>query len=99
MKKKSRKSEEIKNILVISHNSFNDINNMGQTLSRLFKYYPKRNISQLYFHSDPCDKTICDNYFRITDKDLLNTIIKIKKKKNKGIKKNLNLNNNKFINR
>lgn len=95
--KNYKKTEaNLKNVLVISHNSFNDINNMGQTLSRLFKYYPKKNISQLYFHSDPCDTNTCDKYYKITDKDILNSMFKFKKikKGNNQNTKSITINKN-----
>lgn len=68
-------------VLVISHNPFSDTQNNGKTLEAIFDNYSKDSISQLFF-SDLCpDLDFCNNYFRITDKDVMVNNISLKKKR------------------
>ena len=62
-------------VLVISHNAFSLTNNMGKTLYSLFGMFNKGNIAQLYFHVLNPDVDICKTLFRITDSDVLHSII------------------------
>ncbi len=63
-------------ILIISHNVFSDSENMGKTLLNLFSGFDEDDICQLYFHSEvPTVDGICGNYFRITDRDALKSIV------------------------
>lgn len=62
-------------LLVISHNSFGRENNMGKTLEMLFAGWPADKIAQLYFSDNlPCSD-ICHRYYRITDFDVLKTLL------------------------
>lgn len=61
-------------VLVISHNSFNHKNNMGQTLCRLFNNINKTDLAQLYFHKLSPAENICEDYYRITDEDAIKSI-------------------------
>jgi hypothetical protein len=65
--------------LIISNNPFSKTSNNGKTLESIFDNQNFINISQLYFTSyqNP-DYSFCDNYFRITDKDVLKNIYKRK---------------------
>lgn len=72
------KKNDIK-ILVISHNVFSKTSSMGRTLANFFIDTPKENIAQLYFHSEVPTTDVCENYFRITDFEILK-----KSKKNIG---------------
>lgn len=62
-------------VLVISHNAFSLTNNMGKTLNSLFGTFSKENIAQLYFHILNSDVDVCKTLFRITDRDVLHSII------------------------
>lgn len=61
-------------ILVISHNVFSNITNMGKTLSGYFKEFDSNDIAQLYFQPEKPSLNISQNYYRITDKDILKSI-------------------------
>ena len=58
-------------ILVISHNVFSETSNMGKTLSAYFGNWHAENLAQFYIHSEVPTIDICENYFRITDKEML----------------------------
>lgn len=62
-------------ILVISHNPFSLTSNNGKTLEAIFKDYNKENLSQLFFSEMIPDTSYCDNYFRITDKNVIKNTI------------------------
>lgn len=64
-----------KNILVISHNVFSKTSNMGKTLSAYFAGSKNEQISQFYIHSEiPTDDSVCKNYYRVTDKEIIKSI-------------------------
>jgi glycosyltransferase involved in cell wall biosynthesis len=63
-------------VLVISHNAFHTTNNMGKTISSLFKGWDSNKLAQLYFQSEFPDSKLCENYFRITDKELLKSFFR-----------------------
>jgi glycosyltransferase involved in cell wall biosynthesis len=65
-------------VLVISHNVFSTTSNMGKTLSAFFAGWDTEKLAQLYFHSEVPNSIICENYYRITDFDLLKSIFKRK---------------------
>lgn len=58
-------------VLIISNNAFSLTKNNGKTLSSLFKGWPEEKIAQLYFYPEAPDFSICKNFFRITDEDVL----------------------------
>lgn len=58
-------------VLVISHNVFSETSNMGRTLKNFFIDWNKDCIAQLYFHTEIPTTNVCENYFRITDFDVL----------------------------
>lgn len=59
-------------VLVISHNSFSSLTNNGKTFESFFGGIPKQNLAQLFFSSNnDIDFDYCDNYFRITDVDVI----------------------------
>ncbi len=63
-------------VLVISHNVFSNSENMGKTLYKLFSNFREEDVCQLYFHSEvPTIKNACSSYYRITDRDVLKSII------------------------
>ncbi len=61
-------------ILVISHNIFSESASMGKTLSSYFKDWNVDEIAQFYIHSEIPTVSVCENYFRFTDKDALKSI-------------------------
>lgn len=66
-------------VLVISHNCFSTTQNMGKTLSTLFCEFGKDEIMQLYLYPSLPNIKKFDNYYRITDKDVIHSIVKRKK--------------------
>ena len=58
-------------VLVISGNSFSNISNNGKTLESFLGPFGKENLAQLFFHPDNPDFDFCENYFHITDIDVL----------------------------
>lgn len=66
-------------ILVVSHNCFSTTQNMGKTLNALFNEFNKDEIMQLYLYPSLPNIKKFDNYYRITDNDIIKSIIKRKK--------------------
>lgn len=62
---------EYPKVLFISHNAFSKTLNNGKTFSSLFSGWPKDKIAQLYFHNEHPDFDVCENYFIITDEQIL----------------------------
>ncbi len=66
-------------VLLISHNVFCKNSNMGKTLSAYFADFGIENIAQFYVHSEvPNDDSVCTNYYRVTDGEVLRSILKRK---------------------
>lgn len=66
--------KEYPNILVISNNPFSKTSNNGKTLTSFFKEFPSRNIAQLYFNHENPSENSCDNYYRISDTQILTSL-------------------------
>ena len=62
-------------ILVVSHNVFAKTSNMGKTLASYFRGINSADIAQFYIHSEIPTDDICKNYYRITDKDAIKSIL------------------------
>lgn len=60
-----------KNILVVSNNPFSETNNNGKTLASLVRDHPKENVFQLYFSEEYPSFEVCNNFFKISDLDIL----------------------------
>ncbi len=61
----------LKRILIISANPLSDASNNGKTIASFFDSYPKELIAQLYFYPTAPSSEVCDNYFRISDMDMV----------------------------
>jgi glycosyltransferase involved in cell wall biosynthesis len=62
--------------------------NNGKTLLSIFKGWDPDKLAQMYFLPEIPEKEVCNNYFRITDSDVLKSIFKIGNiKKSEGEKK------------
>lgn len=72
---------EFPKVLIISHNLYDDTNNIGKTLVSLFQGWPKDKIAQIYFRNDSPSFKYCDEYYCITDKEVLKSSMTL------GIKK------------
>lgn len=65
-------------VLVISHNVFSMADNMGKTLTSYFKDFKKDDLAQFYIHSEIPTVNVCDNYYRVTDKEMIKSVFGIK---------------------
>mgnify|MGYP002524662627 CR=1 FL=1 len=63
-----------KRVLVISHNCFNKTNNMGITLNSYFCRWDKEKIAQIFFVNDIPDSDCCSKFYKLTDKNIFDTI-------------------------
>lgn len=81
-------------VLVISHNPFSKKQNNGKTLSAFFEGWPKDKIAQLFLTLDEIDTDICNNFYRISDIDVLKFILH----KNAKIGKQVDCNNIEIVN-
>ena len=59
------------NILVVGGGSWDDTTSLGNTLSNLFAGWENVNFYNLYFRETMPNNTVCENYFRVTTKELL----------------------------
>lgn len=66
----------MKKLLIISHNPISTQSNMGKTFLSLFSQFPKESLCQLYIYPTLPNEDRCSGYFRITDKQILNRILK-----------------------
>ena len=58
-------------VLIISHNTFSYVQNMGKTFMSLFASFRKEELCQLYIYPTLPDADMCNSYFRISDTDIL----------------------------
>lgn len=66
-------------ILVVSHNCFSKVSNNGKTLEAIFSKYSKNDLAQLFFTEDRnIDLDFCNNFYRITDSNVLSSLFKFK---------------------
>ena len=65
-------------ILVVSHNVFSETENMGKTLVSYFKDFGQENLAQFYIHSEIPTSDICNNYYRVTDKEMIKSVFGFK---------------------
>lgn len=66
-----------KKVLVVSHNAFSKVLNNGKTMESIFKEYSKSDLAQVFFSkNENPDFDFCENYFKITDTDVLQSLIK-----------------------
>lgn len=68
--------ERMPKVLVISHNVFSRSGNMGKSMKDILKALPAENLAQLYFHSERPTDSCCFRYFRITDTDVLKSVLR-----------------------
>ena len=60
-------------VLIISHTPITTHESMGKTLLSLFSAFEPRELCQLYIYPSLPDLPACGAYYRITDKDVLNS--------------------------
>lgn len=66
-----------KRILVLSNACFSDSDSNGRTLAKLFQGFNKVNLAQLFVYGNP-DFTVCDRYYKVTDRDALQSLLEWK---------------------
>jgi hypothetical protein len=63
-------------ILIISHNSFSKVFNNGKTLESIFADFNKENLAQIFFsQNEQPDLDYCNHYFKLTDTDVLKSLL------------------------
>lgn len=62
-------------VLVVSHNVFSETNNMGKTMKDFLSFFDPDDLAQLYVQAEVPTVKICKRYFRITDKDVLSSVL------------------------
>lgn len=72
-------------VLIISHNPISTYQSMGKTMLSLFSSFSKDELCQLYIYPTVPDVDICSSYFRITDRNVLNSLLKFQKVESKII--------------
>lgn len=66
-------------ILILSHNCVSTTQNMGKTLCSLFGAFDKNDLVQLYLYPSIPNLDFCKSYYRITDNDIIQSIINRKR--------------------
>lgn len=62
-------------VLVISNNCFSKTGSNGRTLGNLFLHWDSEKIAQFYIHNEYPNHKKCSRYYRITDKEILQSIL------------------------
>ena len=62
-------------VLIISHNVFSATESMGKTLSGYFADFEPNQLAQFYIHSQVPTTSKCSNYYRMTDKEAIKSIV------------------------
>lgn len=62
-------------ILLVSHNCFSTTQSMGKTFASLFSDFSAEELMQLYLYPTLPNTDQCTNLFRITDRDVLNSLL------------------------
>ena len=61
--------------LLISHNVLDKRTAMGKTIAAFFEGWEAGKLAQLYFHSEVPTMDMCSRYYRITDTDVLKSVL------------------------
>ena len=65
-------SDKFPRLLVIANCCLSDSTSNGRTLKNFLIGWPKDKLAQFCIHFDAPDYSICDNYYRVSDRDALN---------------------------
>lgn len=71
-------NKKYKRLLVIGHNCFSKSGSNGRTLANQLRGWPCDKIAQFYIHPEKPDFEICQKYYCISDKDLMQSMMKYK---------------------
>lgn len=72
-----RAPSDVPRVLIVSVNPLSSTSNNGKTIASFFSGYPKESIAQLYFHREVPTAEVCDNYYRVSDEDLLRALVRV----------------------
>ena len=86
-------------ILVISNDCFSKSSSNGRTMANFFSQWPKDKIAQFYIHDYNLSKETCENYYHITDQDVLKSMFFIKPRKVNNKTSSSNSNSSSGVNR
>ena len=67
----------MKRVLIISNGALSDSDSNGRTVSNLFNAYDNEKLAQFCVYGNP-DFTKCKNYYKVTDKDALKSLLSLK---------------------
>ncbi len=73
MGENSKKNEP--RIVVVASTVFSNTKNNGKTAASLFSVFKTENIYEVFFSNEPIEKLPYCNYYRITDKDMVKSVI------------------------
>lgn len=73
-------------VLVISNNSFSLTNSNGRTLGGFFIGWPKDRLAQFCLSTDDPNYEVCDNYYCLTDRSMLDACIHFRKPRRQILK-------------
>ena len=62
-------------VLIVSHNPVSTYNGMGKTIATFFSEFEKTELCQFYIYPSLPDLDICNSYYRVTDKDVLRSLV------------------------
>lgn len=88
---------EYPKVLVVSNNSFSKTSSNGRTLGNLFTGWPKEKLAQFCVSTTTPDYDICDNYYLLTDKSVLDAFLHFRRGKRCQIEENLGTEGNTAI--
>lgn len=66
-------------VLVISNNSFSKTDSNGRTLGNFFIGWPKDKLAQFCVSSDGANFDVCNNYYCVTDEEIVNAHLQFRK--------------------
>lgn len=65
-------------VLIVSHNPMSTYNGMGKTIAAFFSAFEQTELCQFYIYPSYPDVDICRSYYRVTDKDILRSLLTLK---------------------
>ena len=74
----SQLSSKEPRILVVSNNPVSQIDNNGKTLSSFFSIFSNKNVAQLYFSDEMPNGAAINNFFKISDLDIIKSLLRRK---------------------
>jgi len=86
----------MKHLLIISNNCLSKNDSNGRTMLNLLKNFSKDSLAQFYIHGNP-DFDVCDNYYCVSDREALNSLLNIRHKKPNGkVELNVSVDTNRY---